>query len=202
MKRKFFLPLVMMILVGCGTQDNNVNAILESQSITEIENYIQKTSLSDPNRFLLKQKLAVLKSKEWMKQKSVVMVYPKPVFNMTLKNNSLVVSDEEFKKLMTEYEAKHSQRTLSLLNQLFDSDPTNSQTIVLVKNNSGCNLVMKLQGKGLYQLPVPAQGENSIVIEKGDYEFSGVLCGAVYASKKNVHKNMIISLTAPTSIQN
>lgn len=202
MKKTLFFLLVALASCAPSTPKGN---IMESQDIAEIENFLKTAHREDPRRTVLKQKLITLKNKAWTKQNAGPAMKARPLPDLTDESKevkTVAFSDEEFKKLMMEYETKHSQRTLNLLNQLFDNDPTNSKTIVLIKNQSDCNLVMKIQGKDFYQLPVPAKGENSIVIEKGDYEFSGVLCGTVYASKKNVHKNMIISLTAPTSIQN
>lgn len=188
-----------MMLVSCGSQQPQTN-IMNSQDIKEIENFLKKAHPEDPRRSMLKQKLITLKNKAWTKRDAGPAMEGRPLPKITDESKEVKVysvSDDEFRKLMAEYESKHSQRTLNLLNQLFDNDPSNTKTIVLVRNNSDCNLVMKIQGAKFYQLPVPSKGENSIVIEKGDYEFSGILCGAQYVSKKSIHKNLVIALDTP-----
>lgn len=198
MKQIVSVFTIILLLFNCNSQPR-VN-IMDSQNIAEIENFLKTAHPEDPRRHVLKQKLITLKNKAWTKRNSGPAMKARPLPDLTDESKEVrtqLVSDEEFKKLMAEYESKHNQRTLNLLNQLFDNDPTNSKTIVLVQNNSDCNLVVKIEGKQFYQLPIPAKGENTIVIEKGEYLFSGTLCGALYRSKKTVHKNLIISLDTP-----
>ena len=44
------------------------------------------------------------------------------------------------------------------------------------------------------RLAVPAQSDNTIVISKGDYLFSSLVCGAQYASQKTVQKAIMVAL--------
>ena len=63
-------------------------------------------------------------------------------------------------------------------------------------------MIMRLEGVGnnKYRLAIPAKKEGSVVVEKGDYLFSSLVCGAQYASQKSVQKAVIVSLGNPGAI--
>lgn len=102
----------------------------------------------------------------------------------------------EFQMLMSENPTEHKNKTVKILNSLFDQDPTSKESIVMIENNSDCNMIIRLEGVGntKYRLAVPAKGDNTIVVNKGDYLFSSLVCGAQYASQKTVQKAVIVSL--------
>lgn len=106
---------------------------------------------------------------------------------------------EEFAMLMNVSAAEHQNKTVKVLNALFDNDPNSKETTVLVKNNSECDMIMRMEGIGYakYRLPIAAKKENTIVIPKGDYLFSSIVCGAQYASQKSVHKAIMVTLGNP-----
>ncbi len=103
---------------------------------------------------------------------------------------------EEFDMLMKVNPVKHKNNTVKVLNALFDNDPHSKESIVLIENRSTCNMIMRIEGVGntKYRLAVPAQSDNTIVISKGDYLFSSLVCGAQYASQKTVQKAIMVSL--------
>lgn len=102
----------------------------------------------------------------------------------------------EFNILMSENPIEHKNKTVKILNSLFDNDPNAKECIVLIQNKSDCNIIVRIEGIGhtKYRLPVPANGDNSIVIEKGDYLLSSLVCGAQYASQKTIQKPLMIAL--------
>ncbi|WP_187478446.1 DUF6759 domain-containing protein [Amniculibacterium sp. G2-70] len=106
---------------------------------------------------------------------------------------------EEFKMLMNESPEEHKRKTVGLLNKLFDNDPSSKEVIVMIENKSDCDMIMRIEGVGYtkYRLPIAAHSENSIVIPKGSYLFSSLLCGAQYSSQKTIQKNIIVSLSNP-----
>ncbi|SEV85703.1 hypothetical protein SAMN05421765_0794 [Kaistella antarctica] len=106
---------------------------------------------------------------------------------------------EEFKMLMTQSAAEHKNKTVNILNSLFDNDPNSKESIVLIENKSDCNMIVRIEGVGrsMYRLPVASKTENSIVVAKGNYLFSSNVCGAQYASQKSVHKAIMVSLNNP-----
>lgn len=105
----------------------------------------------------------------------------------------------EFNMLMDESPEDHKNKTVKILNALFDNDPNSKDTTVLVKNNSDCDIIVRMEGIGYtkYRLPVPSGKENTIVIAKGDYLFTSLVCGAQYASQKTVQKAIMVTLGKP-----
>ncbi|PKF74720.1 DUF6759 domain-containing protein [Chryseobacterium sp. PMSZPI] len=103
---------------------------------------------------------------------------------------------EEFNMLMAVTPVEHKNKTVKILNSLFDNDPNTKECIVLIQNKSDCNIIVRMEGVGTtkYRLAVPAQGENSIVIEKGQYLFTSLVCGAQYASQKTVQRPIMVAL--------
>lgn len=109
---------------------------------------------------------------------------------------------EEFKLLMNEDPVEHKMKTTKILNSLFDNDPSSRESIVMIENKSDCNIIMRIEGVGnsKYRLAVPAKEESSIVIDKGNYLFSSMVCGAQYASQKTIEKSLMVSLGNPVII--
>lgn len=105
----------------------------------------------------------------------------------------------EFDLLMNPSVGEHKSQTVKILNALFDNDPNSKETTVMIKNSSDCNIIVRMEGAGnsKYRLAVPAKGENTIVIAKGPYLFSSIVCGATYASQKTVQKAIMVSLGNP-----
>ncbi len=103
---------------------------------------------------------------------------------------------EEFNMLMAVSPVEHKNRTVKILNSLFDNDPNAKECIVLIQNKSDCNIIVRIEGVGTtkYRLAVPAQGEGSIVIEKGQYLFTSLVCGAQYASQKTIERPIMVAL--------
>lgn len=102
----------------------------------------------------------------------------------------------EFNMLMGENPVEHKNKTVKILNSLFDNDPNAKECIVMIENKSDCNIIVRMEGVGItkYRLPVPAHGDNSIVVQKGDYLFTSIVCGAQYASQKTIQKPLMVAL--------
>ncbi len=103
---------------------------------------------------------------------------------------------EEFSMLMSVSPIEHKNNTVKILNSLFDNDPNSKESIVMIENKSNCNMIMRIEGIGhtKYRLAIPANADNTIVVAKGDYLFSSLVCGAQYASQKTVQKAVMVSL--------
>lgn len=115
-------------------------------------------------------------------------------------SSALSKSEEaEFNMLMNDSPIEHKAKTVQLLNKLFDNDPSSKDCIVMIQNKSDCNMIMRIEGVGntKYRLAIAANNENSVVVQKGDYLFSSMVCGAQYASQKTVQKAMMVSLKNP-----
>lgn len=103
---------------------------------------------------------------------------------------------EEFNMLMAVSPIEHKNKTVKILNSLFDNDPHAKEAIILIQNKSDCNIIVRMEGVGTtkYRLAVPAHGEGSIVIEKGQYLFTSLVCGAQYASQKTIERAIMVAL--------
>lgn len=104
---------------------------------------------------------------------------------------------EEFKKLILENPAKHQDKTVKLLNQLFDNDEKGKDAIIMIQNKSNCNMIVRIMGIDHYNLAIPAHGENFLVIKKGNYKLSSNMCEEKYFASKNIVKNILITLRNP-----
>ncbi|MCY0978719.1 hypothetical protein PGH12_10470 [Chryseobacterium wangxinyae] len=102
----------------------------------------------------------------------------------------------EFNMLMADNPMEHKNKTVKILNSLFDNDPNAKECIIMIENKSDCNIIVRIEGIGItkYRLPVPAHGDNSLVIQKGDYLLTSIVCGAQYASQKTIQKPLMVAL--------
>ena len=105
----------------------------------------------------------------------------------------------EFEMLMNTNPIEHKNKTVQILNSLFDNDPNSKDVIVMIENASDCNIIVRMEGVGndKYRLAVPSKQEGSIVIKKGNYLFTSLVCGATYASQKTVQKALMVTLSNP-----
>ncbi|WP_435524017.1 DUF6759 domain-containing protein [Chryseobacterium indoltheticum] len=98
---------------------------------------------------------------------------------------------------MSETSEEHREKTKKLLNNMFNEDITHNEAILLLKNNSDCNLVLEISGKKFYNLAIPAKGENFIVLDKDTYRISGNVCDVKYQSSKEINKSLVVVLQNP-----
>ncbi|WP_419869663.1 DUF6759 domain-containing protein [Chryseobacterium sp. CT-SW4] len=91
--------------------------------------------------------------------------------------------------------SEEAKRTASVLTHLFSNDVSLKEAYVNIKNGSNCNLIVKISGKKYYNLNVPARGENYIMIDKGEYVLTTMVCGAKYSSLKKINKDIEIQLS-------
>lgn len=202
MTKNLFFLLFVVFISSCATQSHtDSDEILNSKSISEIEEYMKNMHPQDPKKFILKSKLIALKNKEWtkgaatakpMEVRPIISNFPKEFRNKINDKNT-----ESFEKLMVETSSEHKEKTTKLLNTMFNEDISSKEVIILFKNNSDCNLVLKISGKKFYNLAVTAHSDNFIVVEKDNYDISGNVCEVQYTSKKLVKSNIQIALENP-----
>ena len=203
MKKKtltfFFFGL---LISSCASNATEKVDILKSANINEIEEYLGKSHPQDPKNRILKQRIIALKNAEWTKgAKNAKPMEARPVFMelpdpLSKKKNS-EAKQEIFNKLMAATSEEHKEKTKKLLNNMFNEDISHNEVILLLKNNSDCNLVLEISGKKFYNLAVPAKGENFIVLNKDSYNLSGSLCDVKYQSSKEINKGLVIVLQNP-----
>lgn len=159
-----------------------------------------KITFDEMNAIIKQKQIAKYKAELAAKQSTVVYT-PSTAQNTYVVNaaaNTAVpnAEAEEFNMLMAVSPVEHKNRTVKILNSLFDNDPNTKECIVLIQNKSDCNIIVRMEGVGTvkYRLAVPALGESSIVIEKGQYLFTSLVCGAQYASQKTIERPIMVAL--------
>ncbi|MCT2562307.1 DUF6759 domain-containing protein [Chryseobacterium herbae] len=90
--------------------------------------------------------------------------------------------------------SEEHKRTAAMLTHLFNNDINKNDAYINIKNRSSCNLIVKISGKKYYNLTVPAKGENFILIDKGEYVLTTMVCDAKYSSLKKIDKDIEIAL--------
>jgi hypothetical protein len=202
MKKKFLFIILVTTLVSC--KSNNVKSgsqnILESKNISEIEKFLKTAHADDPRRTVLKPKLIALKNAEWTKGKNGAKAMEARPIIVEIPINPNSSEAEEFKRLLSSTSKEHKDKTLKLLNTMFNEDISSKEVIFLFKNESDCNLVLRIQGKDFYNMAVPAKGENFVVINKGTYTLTSNVCDVSYTSKKEINKSLLLTIQNPKQI--
>lgn len=198
--KRILLVLLVFNCLALSAQKKNKN-ILKSTNIKEIENFLKTAHPEDPRRIVLKPKLVALKNSEWTKGKKTAKPMAARPIVVEVPNNVVKhpnsAEAQEFNQLIAESSDAHKAKTVKLLNTLFDEDVKKKEVILLIQNNSDCNLILRIQGKNYYNLAVSAHGENSIVLDKGDYQLTSNLCDVKYASSKKLTKSTVVILNNP-----
>lgn len=149
-----------------------------------------KTSnLPSSKKISTKQAIEFITSKSEADSSSIkpIVITAKPKIN---KND-----EEAFEALMnSEAEKNKKALTAQVLNEMLGKDVNDELSLLLVKNNSDCNMVLKVEGKSNYNMPIPANGQNAIMVEKGFYQLKGNVCELKYESEKDLNKNILVSL--------
>lgn len=202
MKKKFLTILFFTFLTPAFTYaQKSSKDILKSTNIKEIEEYLKNAHPDDPKKSVLKPKLIALKNSEWTKGALTAKpMEARPVLADIPKNamkdpNSKEA--EEFKRLIAETSTEHKEKTEKLLNAMLNEDITKKEAVLLFKNNSDCNIVLRIEGKDYYNLAVPAHGENFIIINKGSYTLNSNVCDMKYFSQKDVKKSIFVTIDNP-----
>ena len=126
--------------------------------------------------------------------------------NATAKPSIQPLNTDKLEKQAEKSEAKgepdaKAKRTAEVLTHLFNNDPNKKDAYVLIRNKSECNLIVKFEGKKFYNLDVPKMGENYILVQKGTYRITTMICNAQYASVKNVTQDIEINLNAAKKVR-
>ncbi|CAM3041593.1 hypothetical protein DRF59_11980 [Chryseobacterium flavum] len=207
-RRSVLKPRVMEMMV-----EYIKNAHPEDQKVKDMQEMLAllrrrpstKISFDEMNAIIKQKQIAKYKA-ELAAKKSTTVYTPSTAQNTFVVNTTAntAVPDteaEEFNMLMSVSPVEHQNRTVKILNSLFDNDPNAKECIVLIQNKSDCNIIVRMEGVGTlkYRLAVPARGESSIVIDKGQYLFTSLVCGAQYASQKTVQKPIMVALGSVSS---
>ncbi|MGG5210668.1 DUF6759 domain-containing protein [Chryseobacterium sp. MIQD13] len=200
--KKILTTLLFLFLVsGSAFAQKKTKDILKSTNIKEIEEYLKTAHPEDPKRTVLKPKLIALKNSQWTKGAATAKpMEARPVMTdipNRFMRNSNSNDAEEFKKLLAETSDQHKDKTVKLLNAMFDEDITRKEAVLLFRNNSDCNIILRIEGKDFYNLAVPAHGENFIILNKGSYTLNSNVCDVRYSSQKDIKKGIFVVIENP-----
>ncbi|MDR4951442.1 hypothetical protein REB14_04495 [Chryseobacterium sp. ES2] len=184
------------------------NAHPADQKVKDMQEMLAMLRRRPSTKITFDEMNAIIKQKQIAKYKAELAAKQSTtVFTPSTAQNTYVVNTtantaipnaeaEEFNMLMAVSPVEHKNRTVKILNSLFDNDPNAKECIVLIQNKSDCNIIVRIEGVGTtkYRLAVPAQGEGSIVIDKGQYLFTSLVCGAQYASQKTIERPIMVAL--------
>lgn len=189
------------------------NAHPEDQKVKDMQEMLALLRRRPSTKITFDEMNAIIKQKQIAKYKAELAA-KKSLENYTPSNaqNTFVVNTsanaaipnaeaEEFNMLMNISPIEHQNKTVKILNSLFDNDPNAKECIVLIQNQSDCNIIVRMEGVGTtkYRLAVAAHSDNSIVMEKGQYLFTSLVCGAQYASQKTLQKPIMVALGSATA---
>lgn len=208
-RRSVLKPKVMELM-----KDYIKNAPPGDQKVRQMQDWLAMLKRKASTKITFDEMNAIIKKKQIAKYQKELQVgqsavaytpsSPKNVYvasssTSTTKRTTAVIADteaSEFNMLMADNPVEHKNKTVKILNSLFDNDPNAKECIVMIENKSDCNIIVRIEGIGntKYRLPVPAHGDNSMVIQKGDYLLTSIVCGAQYASQKTIQKPLMVAL--------
>lgn len=178
MKNLFGIIMLASISFSAQTKQE-LDKVMVSKDPFEISNFIKKYP-QNANISFLKRKLETLKEKP--------AVYA---------NNDVVPTEKK-----AEVKSAGNKKTEDVLNHLFNNDPKGKEAYLQIKNQSDCNIRVKLEGDKSYYMDIPSKGESYILIPKGYYNLSTNICNAQYSSLKNITQDMQLKLGVPKKVRN
>lgn len=102
--------------------------------------------------------------------------------------------ENEVKRDLKDGNNEKNKQAAAVLTHLFNNDPGDKNAYIQIENKSKCNLIVKISGKKFYNLTIPANNNNFIMVDKGTYKLTTSICDAQYSSVKSVTKDIIITL--------
>jgi hypothetical protein len=187
------------------------NAAPNDSKVKQMQDWLAMLKRKSSTKITFDEMNAIIKQKQIAKYQRELQVgqsaivytpsSPKNVFvaSPNVAKTSTAIADteaSEFNMLMADNPVEHKNKTVKILNSLFDNDPNAKECIIMIENKSDCNIIVRIEGIGTtkYRLPVPAGGDNSLVVQKGDYLLTSIVCGAQYASQKTIQKPLMVAL--------
>lgn len=182
-KHKLFSLLVLFSMGFFFSQTKEeIDKIMRSQDPKEISAFIKKYP-NNPNANFLNNRMKNLGAVQSPKAKPVI----QPL-------NTDKLNKEVERKVEKGKADANTDKTVNLLNNLFSTDRNKSEVFVMIKNNSDCNLIIKVDGKKFFNLDVPKRGDNYLLVPKGTYKITTRICDAYYQSTKNLTEDTQIVL--------
>lgn len=102
---------------------------------------------------------------------------------------------EEFNMLMKKDSLDKQNNAAESLDILLNGSPNDSRISLIVNNNTNCNIILRLSGSKIYNLPIIKNRKNFIVVEKGTYSLGANLCNSRYSTSKTFDDSATMTLS-------
>lgn len=102
----------------------------------------------------------------------------------------------EYAELIEIDQKEKLQRAAEAVTQFINESPNDPNAAVLIKNETNCNIIVRISGaNGNYRIHVAQHDKNYIVLKKGSYTFTSSFCEARYFSDKTLTESITLTLT-------
>lgn len=194
---KFLLFFGLFFSFFCfGQSLYTVAQVEKSTDPRVIANFI-KYNPSHPQTPEFKRKLIAVINNDKSPGKKAAVAKPTITPISTSKLNNVIKKDVS----RTGGVSEKNKKTAELLTHIFNSDASSREAYIQIVNKSKCNLIVKISGKRFYNLNVPANNQNFILVDKGSYSITTSVCDAKYSSAKNINKDIVITLNPPRAVK-
>lgn len=195
---KFYAILLISLLILTentikAQKINTFHQILGSKNIIDISYYLKKLHKDNPQYIAVLNRLNQLKSGRWESEPKLLLSIIPTTESLQAKNSE-VDEKQEFHDLIQESSEIHDKKAVKLLNNIFSRNKAEKESVLLVRNDSSCDIILRLQGNEQYNLAISAKGENFINLKKDSYVIKGKVCNSDYSNTKDLTSNQIITL--------
>lgn len=105
------------------------------------------------------------------------------------------IESEEFNALIKQDSINKQITAAESLEVLLGDDPDENRVSLIINNSSNCNVIVRFAGEKSYNLPIPKNSRNFIVIPKGTYAMGANLCRSRFSSTKTFYDSATMTLT-------
>lgn len=111
------------------------------------------------------------------------------------KRTAQEIEKEEFENLIKIDSLNKQNNAAESLDILLNGSPNDSRISLIVNNNTSCNIILRLSGSKIYNLPIIKNRKNFIVVEKGTYALGANLCSSRYSSTRFLDDSITLTLS-------
>ena len=101
----------------------------------------------------------------------------------------------EYDELMKQDSINKHAAAAESLDVLLNEDPKDKRVSLIIKNTTNCNIIVRFAGEKFYNLPIPKNGKNFIVLQKGSYSLGANLCKTRYSSMRDINESITLTLS-------
>lgn len=128
-----------------------------------------------------------------LKSKLIQLLKPTIAHSSSAKHSTQ--SNTKTKSTLPSPKQQQNDETSEILNHLFSNDSSIKNSFVQISNKSNCDITVSFSGrKQNYSLNIAKRSKNHILIEKGEYMISSMVCDAQLATNKNIQKDITMVL--------